>query len=506
MRGMAVEPTGSRSLSGKAGVSARIAVIGATAGLACCLMCCSDSDEGSPTNIVVPDGCAAKVSGDHYVGALLPYTGPWPVGGGMERAIVQAAGEINAGGGIGGPRLGVLVCDTEGNKVVGTSLMQALAQTDNLGAVIGPARSVVLLGDGADDHGAAAVAISAQKLLVSPGATSPLVSTLDDDGYVFRTTVSDAVQGVILAKIAEREQFKKVFVIQTANDPYTEGIRQVFVGAFTATQGQVAQVETFSSDEAGYAPRLVELALDYGPDAIMLSMFVDTGALIMKEAAARDWPNGAPAWLLPDGMKEGLAEQLPSSPVLQRILGTIPAAPTGAAFEAFAGAHRALFGSDPESFAAHAYDAAYLIAVAMTLADDPTNGEQLKSTILMAQPGTSGTVKSFGPTEWAEMLQELQASGRVDYQGASGPVDFDSNGDVSSGVEEWRIAEGVVESVGCWTAEGGSADFQVWFQGSFCPLTLRLARVSQHTRGQFLSRWRVRLNRELDQMTAKTVL
>lgn len=411
---------------------------------------CEAGDDG---DLAVPQGCKQKIAGDYYVGTVLPYTGYRATGLGYERGVVQALAEINEAGGLDGSSLGLVSCNSDGDQTVGTDVMRELCAMDAIGAVIGPVRSAVMVGQGEGDHAAAHEATEARTLLVSPSATSPLVADLDDDGYVFRTTVSDAVQGVILAQIAAREGFERVLVIQKEDDAYTLGIREVFVQSFDDGATQKADYVTFNQDQADFVTEVLDTADAFEPDAILLSTFTTNGAAIIREAGQRTWTAGAPRWMVPDGMKsDGLITKVGDNELLEGILGTNPASPTGADYQVFEAHHQILFDEDPAVFAANAYDAVYLIAGAMVLASDPSSGEQLKDAIWQTQPGDG--VTPVHPDEWAAMLAELLSSGQANFEGSSGNVDFDDAGEVMSDIAEWTISDGVITEVGCWTAEG----------------------------------------------------
>ena len=422
------------------------------------LGCSAGDDEDKNSNIVVPSGCTRMITGDHYIGSLLPISGAWPVGEGFERAIYMALTEINSSGGLGeGKKVGFLSCNDDGDRQSGTDLMSALGQTSNLGAVIGPGRSVVAIGSGASDVDKAACAetIKWKKVMVSPSATSPLIGNLQDDGYIFRTTVSDGVQGFILAKLSAREGFKKVFVAQPAGDAYCTGIREIFVKSFEEIAGKDAMYVEFTTDSQNFAQEVIDQAVQYGPDAIFIDAFVANGAALIKEVNTRTWPNGRPRFLLADAMKDPkLTDQVGNNAILEGVLGTSPAAPTGPDYTIFRTAHLASYGSEEGVFGANSYDAAYILSAAMALAVDPASGEELKKTIWKTQPGAG--VRQFHPGQWAEMLAELKSAGQIDYEGASGDINFDEHGEVRSSIAEWTIKSGelVDGDNNCWTPLG----------------------------------------------------
>jgi branched-chain amino acid transport system substrate-binding protein len=62
---------------------------------------------------------------------------------------------------------------------------------------------------------------------ISGASTSPLISNLDDKGYMFRTITSDVNQGLLLAKRAKAKGFTKVGVFSIPG-PYGEGLASAF--------------------------------------------------------------------------------------------------------------------------------------------------------------------------------------------------------------------------------------------------------------------------------------
>ncbi len=77
---------------------------------------------------------------------------------------------------------------------------------------------------------------------ISYASTSPLISNLKaDEGqdFLFRTTPSDALQGVVLAKLAQTLGYKTVSSLYV-NNPYGQGLNDVFTTNFTDAGGTMA--------------------------------------------------------------------------------------------------------------------------------------------------------------------------------------------------------------------------------------------------------------------------
>ncbi len=398
-----------------------------------------DDDDEDVREVTGLSDCTVAEEGYYYIAEMMPFTGSLGAfGPTLENAILQAAKDINDEGGIDGHSVGVISCDTGTDPTMATDAMAEIGAASPVGVVVGAAASSCTLG-------AADEAIAAGKVLVSPSSTSPAITDIADDDYVWRTCVSDAVQGVIASKIAQREGFGTVFVINR-DDAYGNGLREAFTDDFTGAGGTVDYV-TYDEQDVEYEQTVVDAAMAATPDAVFLISFVDDGAAILKNAANQAWDD--PAWIIPDGPKdEELAEKVDDDAYLDGALGTSPAAPVGDDYDAFESDYVELWGESPNVFNSNGYDATFMAAIAMALSGDPDDGTAIRD----ALPNTSsGTVVRGGG--WADVLDNLSA-GEMNYEGASGDVNFDENGDVLSRIEEWTFQDGEIITVECWEPDG----------------------------------------------------
>jgi branched-chain amino acid transport system substrate-binding protein len=248
-------------------------------------------------------------------------------------------------------------------------------------------------------------------------------------------------------------------VIQQANDAYTEGLREKFIVSFdqSATAGtQVAAFTTFAQGEANFEQRVLSEARDFAPDAVLLSVFSQDGAAIIRASDGISWTGGAtPRWMMPDSLRDdSLITKVNDNTLIEGVLGTSPAAPRGDDYGHFLARHTELFGGQPGVYAANAYDGVYLLAGAMTVASDPTDGLALRDALPKTQKAAGASV--FHAGDWSGFSAALAASLIADYEGASGNVDFDENGDVQSSIAEWTIENGVIVDADndCWEPAG----------------------------------------------------
>ena len=181
---------------------------------------------------------------------------------------------------------------------------------------------------------------------------------------------------------------------------------------------------------------------------MVLISYVDDGSAIIKSVLDEELE---PEWLLTDGNKSpDLLEKIGGADRLEGATGTCPGVPAGAEFDAFRDAFLTAWGQEPLSFSANAYDAVWLTALAMTLSQDIEDGAMVRDRMASTWDAAGPVV---GPGDWDLVLTSSNATG-FDYRGASGDVDFTSEGDVFADVEEWRVEGGEIVSAGCWDRNG----------------------------------------------------
>jgi neutral amino acid transport system substrate-binding protein len=121
-------------------------------------------------------------------------------------------------------------------------------------------------------------------------------------------------------------------------------------------------------------------------------------------------------------------------------LGTVPGA-DGQALESFTALWKEKTGKDVTAFVPHSWDAAIAMMLAAEAADANT-GEGIKSKLLEVTTGDGEEVSD--PCTAIAMIREGK---KINYQGASGNVDFDKNGDVAGSYDVWTVNDDATLSV-----------------------------------------------------------
>ena len=147
--------------------------------------------------------------------------------------------------------------DTGVNPVQGVDAARALIDVENAVAIVGALSSGVTIA------AAEAVVVPNGRIIISGASTAPAITTLDDNDWVFRTAVSDAAQGVVLAELAWREGYKTAGVMYI-NNAYGEGLADQFEESYTELGGEVMSRVPHEDTQPTYTSEL-EKATDGDP-------------------------------------------------------------------------------------------------------------------------------------------------------------------------------------------------------------------------------------------------
>ena len=364
---------------------------------------------------------AGTVAADVKVGSAGGITGPIAE---LVVAIMAgrdlAASHVNEQGGLlGGDTYRLVPGDAQCDPKAAVDTGAKLVNVEQVVAVIGPNCS------GATNGMAQSVTVPAGVVMLSDTATAPGISELEDNDLVFRVAASDAYQGRSLAERAWEKGYRALAVTY-ANDDYNAGLAKVFETAFKELGGTVTASQMHEPDKASYRSELSTLAGAGGEGLALFAYYGSSGITILRNSLE----NGLfGKFLGADGMMDSsVIEQIGADALRGNILLSQPASDTeGASWKAFAEAFTAA-GHDPSApFVAHGYDVAFLAALAIEKAGAADRG--MIPAALREVANAPGTV--IRPGEWEKARKAIAAGEDVNYEGASGAIEFDDNGDVA---------------------------------------------------------------------------
>jgi ABC-type branched-subunit amino acid transport system substrate-binding protein len=345
-----------------------------------------------------------------------------------------AADEINGAGGVLGKKLALEVRDDAEQESLGIAKAQELINQLHVPVIVGSYSSAATLA-------IAGVTAPANVVLMSGSATAPEITSLPDADFVFRTCPPDTQQALLLSERARAYPFSRVAVMY---DPsaYGRGLGFGFAVDFVQLGGTITDVVSYSVGAPSYASLLDHIYQKY-PEAILLVAYPADGAQIIKDYLS-GFATHNTFWFFTDGTEDqSFVDTVGGSNFTFAHEGTGPGTASGDAFTSFERAYTARFAEDPTQFAPNYYDALYLLALATEQAG-AADGRSIRDHLRqVANP--PGMI--VGPGQFAQAVAAVRAGVKINYEGASGPVDLDENGDPVATYVRWQVAGGAVTVV-----------------------------------------------------------
>ncbi|MBS70368.1 MAG: branched-chain amino acid ABC transporter substrate-binding protein [Rhodobiaceae bacterium] len=379
-------------------------------------------------------GIANAEAKDIKVGIILGFTGPIEsltpdMAAGAELAFAEAS---DSGALLGGSTISVSRADS-------TCIDSAAATTAAEGLVSEGVTAIV----GADCSGVtgavlANVAVPKGVPMISPSATSPALTTAEDNGLFFRTAPSDARGGEVLADITADRGVSSV-AITYVNTDYGVGLADVYEAAAEARGIEVTTKTPHEGDKADYSAEVGVLS-SAGGDALVVVGYLDQGG---NQIIRGSLDTGAfDTFILSDGMiGDSLTDAFGSE--LNGSFGSMPGStsPGALKFAEYAEAN----GVNPSVYVGESYDAAALIVLAMASADCDISGcagsddsASIADNILSVANGPG--VKIYAG-ELAKGIRLASAGNAINYEGAT-DVNFTDGGEAFGAFLEKAIEGG----------------------------------------------------------------
>lgn len=280
------------------------------------------------------------------------------------------------------------------------------------------------------------VAVPNGVVMISPSATSPALSSAEDNGLFFRTAPSDARQGQVLADVLIEKGINEVAVTYTNND-YGKGLADSFAAAYAAAGGSVTTTTAHEDGKADYSAEVGALA-SAGGDALVVAGYVDQGGPGVIRAAL---DTGAfDTFVLPDGMI-GPSLETAFGDEIDGSIGTAPGSDSAdASMVVEKVAATGVDASGP--YVGESYDAAALIMLAMQAAGSTDAGAYKDKILDVANaPGEKIMAGELG-----KALEILAAGGDIDYVGATA-VELIGPGEAAGGYRQIEVQGGKLETV-----------------------------------------------------------
>lgn len=336
-------------------------------------------------------GASKGADGDTIkVGGLLEMTGgsaSFGISG--KNGIDLALKKINEKGVLGGKKLSLVVADTKSEASEATNGMQKLISQDKVVAVIGPNQSSAVIASGAINNGAKVVDIT-------PMGTNPDVTvdpkTKQVKPYSFRTCFIDPFQGTVMASFASNElKVKRAAIYIDNTSDYAKGLAQFFKENFVKNGAQVVIEEAYLQKDTDFKSTLTKIKAAK-PDFIYIPGYYQEVGLIVKQA--REMGITVPM-AGGDGWDSAKLPEIAGKAALENTFFSSLYSPddTSDLNKEFVAEYKKAYNTNPDVFAALAYDSTLLVAKAI---EDAGSADPAKIGEAMAKikgfKGVSGEV------------------------------------------------------------------------------------------------------------------
>ncbi|MBA3910322.1 MAG: branched-chain amino acid ABC transporter substrate-binding protein [Rhodobacter sp.] len=368
-----------------------------------------------------------------FTGPIESLTGPMAAAADLAMKEASDSGKFMGGSTVVGVRAdSTCAVDT----AAGTAAAERLITAEGIKGMIG--------GDCSGITGAVLqnVARPNGMVMISPSATSPALTTAEDDGLFFRTAPSDAREGEVMAEILMEKGVKSIALTYTNND-YGKGLAEAIASAFTAKGGVITINAAHEDGKADYAAEVAALA-SAGGDLLVVAGYLDQGGKGIIQASL---DSGAFSQFgLPGGM---VGDSLPVAigPALDGSYGQVAQSDSaGAAILTEMGKTAATPFDATSPYSMESYDAAALLILAMQAANS-TDPKVYKDKVLEVANGPAdGSGVKILPGEIGKALELLAAGTAIDYDGASG-VTLIGPGESAGRYKQFEVKGGAYETV-----------------------------------------------------------
>lgn len=408
-------------------IAVAVAGLTLTGGLAACGSSNDDSGGG---------GGGGKASFDLTIGDSVPLTGDLAdFGPAGDKAASIAVDQINAA-----------------IKKVGADQTVSL-QTEDNGGGTDPAGAASaarkLVSDGASCIAGAwassdtiptarSVAIPDDVLLISPASTADEISGLDDSGLVNRTAPPDRFQGPTLANAIAQDlggAQGKIVSVAGRNDSYGEGLTKTFSDAWEGMGGKLTHDPVLYDPNQATFDSEAQQIVEGNPDAFVIVDFSDTFPKVGPALERTGKWDPAKAWGT-DGLGSSDLGGAIDAQIIEGMRGTAPGTPDKGPTAMVGQAFDKLFtASAPKdvarnTFDSQNFDAVVLCYLAAAAAGSSDGADMADALVDVSAPG--GTQYTY--EQLPEAITALQKGQDIDYQGVSGPIDLNDDGDATAGV------------------------------------------------------------------------
>ena len=384
--------------------------------------------------MLTPSDAAAQANCPVKIGGVLPLTGSMgPITKKIAESAQLAVEHINQGGGIKGCPVQFILRDDQGQPTVGVDAAKYLVEVERVPAFTGTISSGVT--------GPIIASITGPSKVVQISCCSTATPfTLDgrSQGYFFRTLPTSKTQAVATAAEMARRGLKKTALIYVNTD-FGQDMTRFIKLATPKLGGEIVVEVPYNDNQPSYRAEVTK-ALAAKPESLLLIGFPKDAVTIVREWLSL---GGSQKIALNNSMRVKDFVDGVGGRFLNEAFGMDNAQVAGPTVDAFNKSFEEKYKYDSKGPGVHTqYDAMMVLGLAMNIAKDLT-GPSIKDAVRQVHTAGGATVGT-GPDEFKKAVELIKAGKLIKYHGATGPIEFDANGDVTGPALVWKIVNGEI--------------------------------------------------------------
>lgn len=366
------------------------------------------------------------------IGAVLPTSVDW--GQPIAKTAQFAVEVANKAGGVNGCKVSMILRDTQTDAKVGVDAARSMVDLDKVPVIIGAVSSGVSMPI------LTSVTVPAGVMQMSCCSSSTSFSRLaaagKTKGLWFRTFATVRIQTSMAALMAKEKGYKKIAIFYK-NDDWGQDVLKLATADFKAVGVEITQAIAINDGQPSYRAE-VSKAVQSKPEAVYLALYPKEGIAVVREWISL---GGTRKMIVANSLKSNEFRDGVGFKYLTDVVGTDTASPRVSSASAFVTLYKERFKAEPNGPGiGNSYDATMITLLAMQAAGKGAKGAAIAAKIA-AVTDPKGTPVEANIEGFKKASALLKAGKTVSYQGATGAVVFDKNGDVSAPALIWGFTK-----------------------------------------------------------------
>jgi ABC-type branched-subunit amino acid transport system substrate-binding protein len=338
------------------------------------------------------------------------------IGPDILKGVQVAVDQINANGGILGRQVQIVTADTGGDAVDAVPALRKLINVDQVNLIVGPSSL----------EAEAVLPILQQSKIpdIIVGGTTQLDNLTST--YVWRSSPSDNLLGVAMAYYANNKGYTRAALVFGSNES-AQTLKSPVIDAFTRHGGTIVANINLVPDQSSYRSEIEQL-YSANPQVVFTQVDAQTGATLFSEI--KELKGLGLPFIGTDVTASSDFIKAITPTTAQKVLTSLQGTSTGGqATTEFTQLYKAKFNATPVELADYGYDGMNVLALAVDAAGS-LNGDAVGAKMKTVADPPGMTVYDYKTGYTA-----LKAGKKINYDGASGPMDFNDHNNVTGGFD-----------------------------------------------------------------------